>query len=48
MKEGKEPLRTFGDLKQFLEKPAAEKKQSIPEPQADRVTDPQDGQPAAE
>lgn len=48
MKEGKEPLRTFGDLKQFLEKPAAEKKQSLPEPQADRVTDPQDGQPAAE
>ncbi len=48
MKEGKEPLRTFGDLKQFLEKPAAEKKQSIPEPQADQVTDPQDGQPAAE
>ena len=48
MKEGKEPLRTFGDLKQFLEKPAAEKKQSIPEPQADRVTDPQDGQPTAE
>lgn len=48
MKEGKEPLRTFGDLKQFLEKPAAEKKQSLPEPQADRVTDPQDGQPVAE
>ena len=48
MKEGKEPLRTFGDLKQFLEKPAAEKKQSLPEPQADRVADPQDGQPAAE
>ncbi len=48
MKEGKEPLRTFGDLKQFLEKPAADKKQSIPEPQADRVMDPQDGQPAAE
>ena len=48
MKEGKEPLRTFGDLKQFLEKPAAEIKQSLPEPQADRVTDPQDGQPAAE
>ncbi len=48
MKEGKEPLRTFGDLKQFLEKPAAEKKQSLPEPQADRVTDPQDGQPTAE
>jgi hypothetical protein len=22
MRDGKEPLRTFGDLKQFLEKPA--------------------------
>ncbi len=39
MKEGKEPLRTFGDLKQFFEKPAA-----VPPPE---VSDPKENPPAA-
>ena len=44
MRQGREPLRTFGDLAQFLAKSA----EAVEEPQAPQPSDPPPAEPSAE